>query len=181
MSQYGKKQEVTLGSGDLYIKEFAGSVPGDEELETEDNKIAGIKGGAQLTYKPTIYVVKDDKGIVHKTYITDTEVTLKSGILTWCNNVLNRLSLCGDLQATQQKSTLKLGKNGAIKNYVIRFVHTKDSGLKFRVTIVGTNQNGFELVFDPEKETVIDAEFTAGTLDAEGTKLILEEELQSPG
>lgn len=174
------KQEVTLGSGILYIKKFEGSIPVDEELEVEANKIGGIKGGAQLTYKPSIYVVKDDQGIVHKTYITDTEIAFKSGILTWCNDVLNKIALCGDLQTTEQKTTLKLGKNGSIENYIIRFVHTKDSGLKYRVTIVGTNQNGFELVFDPEKETVIDAEFIAGTLDAEGTKLILEEELQLP-
>ena len=31
-------------------------------------------------------------------------------------------------------------------------------------------------MFDPEKETVIDAEFIAGTLDSDGTKLIIEEE-----
>ena len=174
------KQEVTLGSGILYIKKFEGSIPEHSQLEVEENKIGGIKGGAQLTYKPTIYVVKDDQGIVHKTYITDTEVIFKSGILTWCNDVLNKIALCGDLQTTEQKTTLKLGKNGAIENYIVRFVHTKDSELKYRVTIVGTNQNGFELVFDPEKETVIDAEFIAGTLDSEGTKLILEEELQLP-
>lgn len=171
-------QEVTLGSGQLYIKEFEGSIPEDSILEVEENRIGGISGGAQITYKPTVETVVDDMGIVHKVFVKDTEVTFKSGIMTWNNEVLSKISLCGELSKTAQKSTLKLGKRGAIKNYLVRFVHEKDNGLKYRVTIVGTAQNGFELAFDPEKSTVIDAEFVAGSLDSKGTKLILEEELQ---
>ena len=174
-----EKQEVTLGSGQLYIKEFEGSIPEDTALEVEENRIGGISGGAQISYKPEVESVVDDMGIVHKVFVKDTEVTFKSGIMTWNTEVLNKISLCGELKKTAQKVTLKLGKRGAIKNYIVRFVHTKDGGLKYRVTIVGTAQNGFELAFDPEKATVIDAEFVAGSLDAEGTKLILEEELQA--
>lgn len=172
-----KKQEVTLGSGVLYIAEFSGSsVPADLTLETEGNKIGGIKGGASISYKPTFYQVKDDANIVYKTFLTDSEIVFKSGILTWNTDVLKKLSLNGEVSSSGNKETLKIGKNGAIKSYVIRFVHTKDDGKKIRITIVGTSQNGFELVFDPEKETVIDAEFIAGTLDSDGTKLIIEEE-----
>lgn len=174
-------QRVTLGSGDLYILKYTGSVPADETIETEDNKIGGIKGGAELSYKPTIYVVKDDKGVVHKVFITDTEVIFKSGILTWNNTVLNKISLAGELQTTSSKSTLKLGKVGEIDNYLVRFVHTIDkTGRKYRVTLVGTCQNGFTITFNPEEETVIDAEFVAGSLDTTGVKLILEEEITAP-
>ncbi len=174
------EQDVTLGSGDLYIKEFTGTIPEHTELEVEGNRIGGIQGGAMLSYKPTLYTVKDDKGVVYKIFITDTEVKLKSGILTWNLPVLNTISLCGELTETAQKRTLKLGKNGALTNYIVRFVHEKANGTKFRVTIVGTNQNGFELNFESGKETVIDAEFIAGSLDSKGNKLILEEELQVP-
>lgn len=171
------KQEVTLGSGVLYITEFTGgSVPNDEALEVEENKIGGIKGGASITYKPSIYQVKDDANIVYKTFLTDSEIVFKSGILTWNTEVLKKLSLNGTVTPGAGKQTLKIGKNGAIKNYVVRFVHVKDDNKKIRVTIVGTSQNGFELIFDPEKETVIDAEFIAGTLDADGTRLLIEEE-----
>lgn len=174
-------QRVTLGSGDLYLVKFAGTIPTDETIETEDNRIGGIKGGAELSYKPTIYVVKDDKGVVHKVFITDTEVLFKSGILTWNNSVLNKISLCGELTKTAQKSTLKLGKVGEIDNYLVRFVHTIDkTGRKYRVTLVGTCQNGFVINFNPEEETVIDAEFVAGSLDNTGVKLILEEEITAP-
>lgn len=176
------EQRVTLGSGDLYVVKFAdGSVPEHKTIEVEDNLIGGIKGGAELSYKPTIYAVKDDKGVVHKVFITDTEVIFKSGILTWNNTVLNKLSLGGELEVTEHKSTLKLGKVGEIENYLIRFVHTIDkTGRKYRVTIVGTPQNGFVLPFNPEEETVIDAEFVAGSIDKTGVKLILEEEI-TPG
>ena len=176
------EQRVTLGSGDLYVVKFAGgSVPEHGTIEVADNLIGGIKGGAELSYKPTIYAVKDDKGVVHKVFITDTEVIFKSGILTWNNTVLNKLSLGGELEVTEGKSTLKLGKVGEIENYLIRFVHTIDkTGRKYRVTIVGTPQNGFVLPFNPEEETVIDAEFVAGSIDKTGVKLILEEEI-TPG
>lgn len=176
------EQRVTLGSGDLYVVKFAGgAVPEHGTIEVSDNLIGGIKGGAELSYKPTIYAVKDDKGVVHKVFITDTEVIFKSGILTWNNTVLNKLSLGGELEVTEGKSTLKLGKVGEIENYLIRFVHTIDkTGRKYRVTIVGTPQNGFVLPFNPEEETVIDAEFVAGSIDKTGVKLILEEEI-TPG
>lgn len=175
-------QRVTLGSGDLYVVKFAGSVPGHETIEVEENLIGGIKGGAELSYKPTIYAVKDDKGVVHKVFITDTEVIFKSGVLTWNNTVLSKLSLGGELEVTEHKSTLKLGKVGEIENYLIRFVHTIDkTGRKYRVTIVGTPQNGFVLPFNPEEETVIDAEFVAGSIDKTGVKLILEEEITAGG
>lgn len=176
-------QRVTLGSGDLYICKYTGPViPGDETIETEENLIGGIKGGAELSYKPSTYVVKDDKGVVHKAFITDTEVIFKTGILTWNNTVLNKLALAGDLQVTASKSTLKLGKTGEIENYLIRFVHTVDKeGKKYRVTIVGTPQSGFVLPFNPEEETIIDAEFAAGSIDKDGVKLILEEEITNVG
>ncbi|WP_297637948.1 hypothetical protein [uncultured Clostridium sp.] len=170
-------QDVTLGSGELYIKEFAGTMPENAALEVAENKIGDIQGGATVSYKPNVYTVVGDSGVTHKCFVTDSEVTFKSGILTWDNEVLEKISLCGELTKTAGKSTLKLGKRGAIKNYIVRFVHTKDDNKKYRVTIVGTSQNGFELAFAGDKETVIHAEFVAGTLDADGTKLILEEEI----
>lgn len=175
------EQRVTLGSGDLYITKFTGSVPANETIEVEDNLIGGIKGGAELTYKPEIYAVQDDRGVVHKVFITNTEVIFKSGVLTWNNTVLNKIALCGELEVTSNKATLKIGKNGEIDNYLVRFVHTIDkTGRKYRVTVVGTAQNGFTLNFNPEEETVIDAEFVASSIDSTGVKLILEEEI-TPG
>ena len=45
------------------------------------------------------------------------------------------------------------------------------------VMIVGNNQAGFSLAFANDKETVVDAEFTALPQDKEGTLIHYEEEV----
>lgn len=170
------KGNVILGSGDLYISKFAGEVPEHAEIETEINKIGSIKGGASLSVSPEVYEVIDDKGVCLKRFITSQEIILKSGILTWDLETLKMLTLGGTLTSAAGMDTLKIGANGTIEQYLVRFVHTADGGKKIRVTIVGTASNGFELSFNPEEETVIDAEFKAMAIDKEGNQVIIEQE-----
>ena len=61
------------------------------EIEKETNLLGYIQGGATLVYSPSFYEAKDDLGIVSKKMITDEEVTLKSGVLTWNGNTLKNL------------------------------------------------------------------------------------------
>ena len=171
------KGEIVLGSGDLYITKFANAIPENSVLETAANQIGSIKGGASLSVAPEVYEVIDDKGVCLKRFITKQEITFKSGILTWDLETLKMLTLGGELTSSAGKSTLKIGAKGTIEQYVVRFVHTLDSGKKIRVTIVGTASNGFELNFNPEEETVIDAEFKAMAHDAEGNQVIIEQEI----
>lgn len=65
-----EQQFVTLGSGDLYIAQYSGAMPEDEEFETEENKIGSIKAGAELSYSPETYEVTNGYGIVLKRFIT---------------------------------------------------------------------------------------------------------------
>lgn len=156
---------VTLGSGELYIMDFAGSIPEDGTIESVQNKIGSIKGGASLEYKPESYTVKGDNGRTFKAFITKEDVTFKSGILTWNLDVLSKLTMGGELTEDSSKNlkVLKIGKNGssAINQVLIRFVHSLDNENKVRVTLIGSPTSGFTLSFNPEEETVIDAEFTA--------------------
>lgn len=159
---------VTLGSGDLYIMDFSGSIPEDTTIEVDDNKIGSIKGGAELEYKPESYTVTGDNGRTYKAFITKEDVTFKSGVLTWNLEVLSKLTMGGELTSetvreSEKVKVLKIGKNGssAIKQVLIRFVHTIDKNKKVRVTLIGSPTSGFTLSFNPEEETVIDAEFTA--------------------
>lgn len=154
---------VTLGSGDLYIMDFEGSIPQDKEIEVLTNKIGSIKGGAELEYAPESYTVTGDNGMTYKAFITKEEVTFKSGILTWNLDVLDKLTMGGELTTEEEKKVLKIGKNGssAIKQVLIRFVHSIDSKNKVRMTMIGSPTSGFTLAFNPEEETVIDAEFSA--------------------
>lgn len=178
MSTEGEK--IVLGSGKLYIDEFVGEViPTDILLEVEENLLGLILGGATAVYKPTFYEAKDDLGLVSKTIVTVEEVTLKSGIMTWCGKTLEKLCATARVTEALGKRSVKIGglgnQNG--KLYVIRFVHEDAVDGDIRITIVGNNQAGFSLVFATGKETVVDAEFKSAPLDSAGTLLIYEEDI----
>lgn len=172
-------EKIVLGSGKLYISEFTGTIPEDAVLETEENLLGLIQGGAELEYKPKFYEAKDDLGLVSKTVITEEETTLKSGIMTWCGKTLVKLCSTARLSEANGKRTVKIGgiSNQDGKRYIIRFVHKDDVDGDIRTTIVGNNQAGFSIKFAKDKETVVDAEFTASPLDSEGTQIIYEEDI----
>ena len=178
------KESIVLGSGDLYCTEFEGKdkeLPTNEELETEENRLGHIKGGADIEYAPSFYEAKDDMGKVSKVIITEEEATFKSGIMTWCGTTLEKL--CQTARVTEdtanKKRIVKIGgiANATGKKYVIHFVHKDDVDGDVRVTIVGNNQAGFTIAFAKDSETVIDAEFKAQPMDKEGTLILYEEDM----
>lgn len=76
------------------------------------------------------------------------------------------------------KRSVKIGgvDNADGKKYVLCFKHAdKDGKRELYVRIVGKNQSGFEIAFAKDKETVIDAEFAADPMDAEGTLIYYDE------
>ena len=106
--------------------------------------------------------------------ITDEEVTLKSGVLTWNGNTLKNLVATARVEEdkTKKTRTVKIGGAGNYnsKKYVLHFVHED-----IRITIVGSNEAGLELAFAKDKETVINAEFKAQPHDDKGTLVIYKE------
>lgn len=172
-------EKIVLGSGKLYIAEYAGSIPTDVTLEVDDNLLGTIQGGATLEYRPTFYTAKDDSGAARKTVLTDEEVTLKSGVMTWCGTTLTKLIATARVTEAAGKRIVKIGGigNSDGKQYVLRFLHEDPVDGNIRVTIVGKNQAGFTLAFAKDKETVVDATFTAEPLDTEGTLIIYEEDI----
>lgn len=171
-------ERIILGSGDLYVTDFTGTIPENSVIEVNENLIGRIKGGATLEYKPTEYEVADDAYKVIKRFVVSEETTFKSGVLTWNLEVLNKLIAAGTYSDDEAgKRTLKFGGNGArvMKEFLVHFVHTEQDGNKFTITLVGTASNGFSLAFAPDKETVIDAEFKAKGHDASGTQVIMTE------
>ena len=174
---------IVLGSGKFYCMEFVGDIPEDEAIETEDNRLGHIQGGATLEYKPTSYTATDDLGVVSKSNLTKEEATLKSGILTFNANTLNKLCATGRVTDKGNRRIIKIGGTGNQnrKKYLLRFLHEDDEDGNIRVTIVGKNEAGFSMAFTKDKETVIDAEFTAQPLDNEGTLIIYDEEIIQGG
>lgn len=169
-------QNIILGSGKVYAVEYTGTIPEDTVIQKPENILGLIQGGATVTYTPSFYECEDDLSLVQRKFMTTEEVVFKTGICTLDANVLAKLSSTGTVTEDAEKGirTLKLGGIGKYneKRYVIQFVHATDG---ITLTIVGSNQGGFELSFAKDKETVVDAEFKAVALDSEGTKIIYKE------
>lgn len=178
--------KIVLGSGKLYVAEATKSgnaytIPADNTLEVAANLIGYIQGGATLEYTPEFYEAKDDLGYVSKKYLTNEEAVLKSGVMTWNGDTLAKLTSTARVSTSTGKKTVKIGGIGNFdgKNYVIRFVHEDDVDGDIRITIVGSNESGFEMAFAKDAETVINAEFKAVPNDADGTLIIFEEEVSA--
>lgn len=171
-------EKIVLGSGLLYVVEFTGDIPEDSTLEVESNLLGLIQGGATINYSPSFYEAKDDLGRVSKKILTDEEVVFKSGVMTWCGKTLAKLCSTARVTEASGKRTVKIGGKGKHdgKKYLLRFLHEDSADGDIRVTIVGSNEAGFELSFAQDKETVINAEFKAQPQDSDGTLILYEEE-----
>ena len=177
-------EKIVLGSGKLYVDEITASggvytVPADATIETEEKLLGYIQGGATLEYTPTFYTVKDDLGYVSKRFLTEEAVVFRSGILTWNGDVLDKLCATAEVTETTGKRTVKIGGIDNYDNqmYVIRFVHEDAVEGDIRVTVVGNNTAGFELQFQPDQETVLNAEFECVPgVGSKGVLVLYEEE-----
>ncbi|MDY3368404.1 hypothetical protein [Zhenhengia yiwuensis] len=174
-----KKESIVLGSGKVYITEFTNTIPEDDVIETEANLLGLVQGGASINYSPSFYECKDDLGLVSKKFITQEDAVFKSGVMTWNGKTLEKL--CSTARITEDSEsktrTVKIGGAGNYdgKSYIIHFVHKDAVDGDIRVTIVGSNEAGFELAFAKDKETVINAEFKARPQDSEGTLILYKE------
>ncbi len=176
------EEKITLGSGKLYVKEFDASagMPALADVAVAANQLGWISGGAEIVYTPTVYEAKDDLNQVNKRIVTAETVTMKSGIMTWNGGTLDVLCATArvDTTSTNGHRIVKIGGVGNQKTtrYIILFVHEDDEEGTTMVAIVGYNKAGFTLTYAMDKETVIDAEFTATPHDSEGTLVIFDEE-----
>lgn len=171
-----KRQEadkITLGSGDLMIKEYDGTMPTYTDFKSDTDLLGHIKGGCTLEYTGEWYEAKDDTGKVVKTIITNEEAVLKSGVITWNGKTLERL--CATARVTEDKTTgirtVKIGgtANNNGKSYALCFHHEDKVDGDVWLVVRAKNQGGFSLAFVKDAETVIDAEFKCLPQDDEGT------------
>lgn len=172
--------QMILGSGDLYIQAYSGTLPDDDTIEVDANRLGAIKGGASIEYKPDEYTINDDSNTIYKRFVISEEITFKTGILTWDLESLQKLcAKCAYVDdSTKSVRTLTLGGKGVreMDKWIIHFVHTKTDGKKIRITLVATASAGLSLAFAPDKETTVDAEFKAISHNTSGNQLIITEE-----
>lgn len=152
---------ILVGAGELYMYEFTeAEIPEDEVIETEEHNVGHCNSGFSIDYKPKKYDVKNQYGRIVKSFITDEELTCKTGIISWD---LNKLALLSTAKITEdaehEKRTLTFGGGGSLKNVLVRFVH-EENGKKLRFTMIGQGGNGFGLDF-ADKEVSINAEIQA--------------------
>ena len=179
MAENKRNESITLGSGDLMIKEYTDTMPAHTEFDPETDLLGRIQGGCTLEYKGTWYEAKDDTGKAVKTIITEEEATLKSGVLTWNGKTLAQL--CSTARVTEEGGLRKV-KIGGVgnhngKSYALCFHHTDKADGDVWVVVRAVNQGGFSLAFAKDKETVIDAEFKCLPQDNEGTLIEYVEEI----
>jgi hypothetical protein len=164
--------------------EFTGTIPDNETIEMDENKLGQIKGGATLSYKPEFYKVEDDLGTIKDEILTSENASIKSGIMTPNMGFMLKATPTakvtpGTAGETPTPTVTKIGgiKNANGKKYVVRFVHVSaaDPTYALRVTIVGNNTAGFDLGMVKDKETVVDLEFSASPMDATGTLVQFDE------
>ena len=173
-------EEYTLGSGDLFIKEYtAGTTVTAEEVITNGERLGEIKGGASLEYTTETKEDSSDLGRTKIVIISKEDVVLKSGVMTWNGKTLEKL--CQTARVTKdgsaKKRTIKIGglANAANKSYAVAFQYKGDGKKGLTVLIVGKNTAGFTVSFSSDNATVIDAEFKAQALDNDGTLVVIEE------
>ena len=173
-------EEYTLGSGDLFIKEYtAGTAVTAEDVITNGERLGEIKGGASLEYTVETKEDSSDLGRTKIFIISKEDVVLKSGVMTWNGKTLEKL--CQTARVTKddiaKKRTIKIGglAHAANKSYAVAFQYKGDGKKGLTVLIVGKNTAGFTVSFSSDNATVIDAEFKAQALDNEGTLVVIEE------
>ncbi|SCL88030.1 hypothetical protein [Sporanaerobacter sp. PP17-6a] len=179
MATATEKQNIPVGSGEIYVTDFTSgtAIPENATIEVDTNRLGYISGGATLTYKGTFKKFKDDLGKAVRNVLTEEEATFKLGLISWVYSKLN--FLCSTCRVVEKEGgrTIKIGGIGQDngKKYLFRFVH-KDAVLgDLRITIVGTNTAGLTLKYAADDATNIEPEISAEPSDDEGTLIILDE------
>lgn len=170
---------ITLGSGELYMMEFAGTMPEVDAICVADNQLAYIKGGAAIEYTMETYEEKDDLGKVSKIITTAEEAILKAGLLTWNGDTLAKLVDRGTVTEADGKRITKIGGAGNDngKNYVICFKHTDTVDGNLWALIKGKNSAGLTITFATDSGTLLEPEFKAMPHDDAGTLIQIIEEM----
>jgi hypothetical protein len=175
------QDNITLGSGKVYITEYTGELPTVETVCTEANRVGYSQGGAELTYTEEVHEERDDLGYAVKIVTISEEAILKLGLITW--NGTSMQKLIDRCQVTEDKTkgtrTIHIGGAGNAqgKNWVVCFHHHDAEGGDLWIMIVGRNTTGLTLTFAVDAGSKLEPEFKAIPHDAKGTLITLIEEI----
>lgn len=155
--------DITLGSGRIYIVEYADTIPNDAEIETAANQFGYTKGGATLSYETDFTTVEDDNGDIKEVFLNTDSATFKCG--AFMGQPSDIVKICPTAKATTANgvTTINIGgvSNDDNKKYLVRFKHKTEP---LRVTVVGRNTEGFELSFSADDAVTLEPTFTCSAM-----------------
>jgi len=159
-------QDLIVGSGNIYIKEYTGSIPDKSVLETDTYLFGRTKGGATLTYSQESTNIKDDCGYINETFMTSDDLKFKLGAFVVVGDI-DKLCPTATKTVNDGIITVKLGGvgNDNGKKYIVRFVHKSKP---LRITLIGKNEGDLELAFSAEDAITVEPTFTASAIDGAG-------------
>lgn len=174
----GEKEKVTLGAGKWYVAPHESGAIDISTIAVEENIIGWTQGGAEITYTPEIYTIEDDIGMVRKVFQTKAEAEMKTGLLTFNMASIHAIMSVGEKEEIEDKIVLKLtGGKSSLRKFAVVFVYEDDeTGLQTRVGMIASNTSPLKFVFAKDKETVVDAVFTATSNGVDDTLVVIEED-----
>lgn len=120
-------EPLVVGSGELYLGTIADlATATEQDIVNSLINVGAISGGAEISYEPDVKTVKSANRGKLLNFVTDEEVTFKTGIITW--NLDNLAKIAPATITTDSETgtkTLKLGVSTSIPVNYLRFIHTK--------------------------------------------------------
>ena len=170
---------IPVGSGHIYSTEFTGTIPADNVIETEANRLGYIEGGGSIEYAPTVQTFKDDLGLISRNKLTAEEATFKGELIAWSSADFSKFASTARVTTSEGHRIVKIGglSNDDGTRYLFRFVHKDEKYGDVRLTVVGTQSGGFTLTYKSDEASKMALEIKAEPSDNEGTLILYDETL----
>ena len=172
---------ITVGSCDVYVAEYSGTLPSTADICVDANKFGHTKNGATIKYEKEVTELTDDFGRIKKTVLNKETVTMQFGLFGWNGRTIEKLVSTATASESGGLRTTELGglENDNGKVYVVCLHHIdKQDGDAWYMGI-GKNTEGLELAYKQDDGTVLEPTFTCEPYDNQGRLLKYIEEIGS--
>lgn len=170
---------ITVGSCDVYVMEYGGTLPAKETICVDTYKFGHTKNGATIKYEKEVTELSDDYGRIKKTIINSEKVTMQFGVFGWNGRNIEMLVSTADATESGNLRTTEIGgiENDDGKVYVVCLHHIdKQDGDAWYMGI-GKNTEGLELAYKQDDGTILEPTFACEPYDSQGRLLKYIEEI----
>lgn len=166
----GALAKYVIGAGQLYLYPINNQLeyfPTDAEIETSQYNAGVCSGGFKITDKPKVEKIIDANGNIVQMYVTEENITIKTGIVSWNTQNVAKLTRatystnCTTNGAIAGEEVATLTGKGALPTFLLRLTNDNmTSGQTLRFTAIVQPSAGTDFQFGG-KETTVNAEVTA--------------------